>query len=465
MTNIENIKQIKPGAKIFFSGIGGSAMNAMAKLLKNEGFNISGSDPNIDPVIKERLNKEAIDVYTIQDGSYINSDITFIIATAAIPPQNPDILKASSLNIPVIKYAKMLGIIMNSFTGIAIAGTHGKTTTSAMTVQALSCDGQTPSFIIGGNVKSKDNGSRLGHELFIAEACEYDRSFLNLKPVVAVITNIEEDHLDIYSGIDDIIDTFKQFINQIDKNGALVYCIDSDAAAIAASLAECRTIPYGFSQKAELRAENIKSDHESNSFDVIYKGQKISEISLSMPGAHNILNALAVIGTGIALNKDVQAMSKALKEYQGVGRRFEKYGTAGEITVIDDYAHHPTEIKALLKGVKERYPKNRIVVLFQPHQISRTKLLFDDFAKSFTDADQVFISKIYAARDKTSDETITGIALSEKINSNGVKSQYCQNLEESEKTVSSFLKKGDIFLTAGAGDVFKVAQKIWNSLK
>ncbi len=464
-SSINSISDIPKEGKIFFCGIGGSAMNAMASLLVNEGFIVSGSDPGINNAVKKRLNELKIDVFLNQDGSNITGDIDLIVATAAVDPHNAELIAAQNRNIPVVKYSKMLGLIMDSKHGIAVAGTHGKTTTSSLMIKALLDCGLAPGFVIGGFVSEFGAGAKSGDSnLFVAEACEYDRSFLNLHPEIGIITNIEVDHLDIYKDIDDIKSAFSAFVANIRPEGTLIYCAQNSNALDVAQSAGCKKISYGFDSFCDVRAVNMDTANGFNRFDVLYNGKKVTSLSLLLPGGHNILNSLAVMAAGIVLNLDLDVMSAALTSFKGAARRFDILGTKRGVTVIDDYAHHPTEIRALLKGVKERYSAMRIVVNFQPHQISRTAVFFDEFAAAFSDADFVFVSDIYAARDKNFPKWVTGSALSDKIAGAGVRSSFSGDLNSSLNAVADFVKDGDVFLTVGAGDIFKVAADLMNRL-
>jgi UDP-N-acetylmuramate--alanine ligase len=464
MTNVlQRLEDLSSEQFIHMSGIGGSAMNGLAVLLTQRGYRVRGTDPSIDAATMARLQHHGIAVSTIQDGSALSPDTQLVVTTAALPKNHPELVVARNQSIPILKYAAMLGVVMNSNTGIAVAGTHGKTTTTAMIVSALRGAGRDPGFVIGGYVDQFGAGAYGGRDCFVAEACEYDRSFLNLKPSIALITNIEADHLDIYSGIDDIIDSFSAFSQNIRKDGCLVYCAESPAARTLARRFNGRSISYGFKDTAYI-ATDIINRNGALTFTIQHQNHPVSTVSLKLPGKHNVLNALGAFCAGIQLGCAPESLSLGLSDFAGVQRRFETIGAVNGIHIIDDYAHHPTEIQALLEGARDRFPDARIVVAFQPHQISRTKFFFNDFAASFGLADKVFLPDIYIARDTEAPPEITSEKLAERMKNNHTDAEYTRNFDETAKRAATFLRSGDLFVTVGAGNIYDVAHRVLDIL-
>ncbi|MBN2527546.1 MAG: UDP-N-acetylmuramate--L-alanine ligase [Deltaproteobacteria bacterium] len=460
---IQRLEDLTLEKPIHMSGIGGSAMNGLAILLTQKGFQIRGTDPAIDPITRQRLEQQGIKVFLQQDGSAIADDTQLLITTAALKPSHPELQIASEMAIPILKYAAMLGVVMNSSRGVAIAGTHGKTTTTALVVSALRGAELNPGFVIGGYVDQFGAGAFGGKDCFVAEACEYDRSFLNLHPQIALITNIEADHLDIYSGIDDIIDSFHQFTQNLPPNGTLVYCSESSAATALARRFHGNAVSYGF-DTAQFTATDISSANGLLSFNVRRFGAVITRVTLKLPGRHNVLNALGAFCVGLQLGCAPIDLANGLSKFEGVRRRFEVIGIRDDVCIVDDYAHHPTEIRALLQGTKERFPKGRIVVAFQPHQISRTRFFFNDFANAFNGADKVFLPDIYVARDIEAPPEITSENLALQICKNGIDAEYTRNFDITAQRAVDYLRPGDVFLTVGAGNVYEVAHKVFLSL-
>lgn len=456
---ILKLEDLRQDSLIHFSGIGGSAMNGLALMLSQKGYRIQGTDPAIEAQTKKRLENNGITVFSRQDGSKIDGTIQLVVTTAALAANHPELQAARVCNVPIVKYAAMLGVVMNSSRGIAVAGTHGKTTTTSLLVAGLRGAEFDPGYVIGGFVPAFGDGAHGGKDIFIAEACEYDRSFLNLHPHVAVVTNIEADHLDVYSGVEEIVETFAMFAQNLPPDGVLVYCKESPAAVQLAKLCDRKTISYGFCD-ADFFAENINSTQEATSFDIVYRNERVGHVSIQLPGKHNVLNALGAFCVSHQLGACSVGFIKGLEEFSGVKRRFEQIGQLHGVTIIDDYAHHPTEIQALLEGAKERYPSHRIYVAFQPHQISRTKFFFDEFAASFSLANYVFLPDIYVARDAHKPKEITSANLAKRIETTGTSAMYTGDFETTAREVFKRLRPGDLFLTVGAGNIFEVAHQV-----
>lgn len=439
-------------------------MNGLATLLTQKGFRVRGTDPSIDGATRTRLEMAGIDVFTTQDGSTITNNTQLVVTTAALPPTHPELTAAQEKGIPVIKYAAMLGVVMNSFTGIAVAGTHGKTSTSALTVAALRGAGLDPGFVIGGYIEQFGAGAHGGNTYLVAEACEYDRSFYNLHPKIAVITNIEADHLDIYADLNDIIDSFAHFVENLPNDGKLIYCAESPAAKKLASRFSGHSVSYGFTD-AMFTATNIQNQNNQLIFQVTHNNTELATISLRLPGHHNVLNALASFVAGLQLGISAKALARGISEFSGVNRRFEQIGIARDITVIDDYAHHPTEIRAMLQGARQRFTTARIVVAFQPHQISRTKFFFTEFAAAFKLADHVLLPDIYIARDIERPADINSKNLAVKIQEAGTDATYTESFENTTATALWLLQPGDVFITVGAGNIYDVAHRVLSALQ
>ncbi len=424
------------GKYVYFIGIGGAGMSAIAKILISEGYIVSGSDMECSPATYE-LGELGVRINTKQNGESLEPGTNLVITSAAINENNPDLKKARSLGLKVVKYSEFLGSLMKSKHGIAISGTHGKTTTTAMISTILKKTGHEPTFVIGGNVTEIGGNSCIGKgSYFVAEACEFDRTFLNLTPKIGVITNIEEDHLDYYKDLDGITEAFTEFVSLIPEDGLLVVNNDDINTRKVIKGAKCKVESYSVvtandfinktipGRKTDLKtcsgelsiaaesheivncesdAEWIAvvaySDKDVNHFSVFKKGEYFDDFCLKTPGLHNVSNALAAISVCNYLGLNGKAVKKALASFGGVSRRFQTISSKNGITIIDDFAHHPTEIKTTLATARAIYPSQRIWCVFQPHQHHRTKLLLREFAVALTLADKVIIADIYSARD------------------------------------------------------------------
>ena len=453
------------GRCIYFIGIGGIGMSAVARILINEGCVVAGSDVR-QSSLTSTLEKMGASINTKQDGSFMSSETDMVVISAAISEDNPDLKTARKMGIKVVKYSQILGSLMKEKRGVAISGTHGKTTTSAMVSTILKMAGLDPTFVIGGEVPDIGGNSYLGKgNLFVAEACEYDRSFLNLAPQVGVITNIEEDHLDYYENIEKIINAFGDFVSLISKDGLLVVNSNDANTAFAIKRANCRVETFSLDNSSDWRGEILFTRNGINKFSVYRKDQYFDDFSLRIPGSHNILNALAAtaVCTFVGVNKDI--IKAALMSYKGADRRFQIVGVKNNITVIDDYAHHPTEINVTLKAAREFYPDKRIWCIFQPHQYSRTRHLLNGFAKSFQNADKVILADIYAARDSEFEQTaINASKLCEETRKAGVDVQYIPQLSDIVDFIYANARRGDIIITMGAGNIWKVAYDLVSKL-
>ncbi|MDO8142070.1 MAG: UDP-N-acetylmuramate--L-alanine ligase [Candidatus Brocadiales bacterium] len=446
------------GNCVYFIGIGGIGMSAVARILLKEGCVVAGSDTRPSSLTLT-LEKMGARINTRQDGSLMPLETDMVVISAAISEDNPDLKIARKMGIRVVKYSQMLGSLMREKRGIAISGTHGKTTTSAMISNILKTAGLDPTFVIGGEVPDIGGNAHLGMgDLFVAEACEYDRSFLNLVPQVGVITNIEEDHLDYYENIEKIINAFGDFAALISKEGLLVVNNHDKNISRAMQKANCKVETYSLDSASDWQGKIISSGNGINRFSIFRGNTYFDDFTLKIPGSHNILNALAATAVCTFIGVDKDSIKTALASFGGAKRRFQIIGVKNNITVIDDYAHHPTEIRVTLKAARELYPGKKIWCVFQPHQYSRTRHLLRGFAKSFQDANKVLFADIYASRDTDYEKTtMNSMRLCEETRNAGVDVQYIPQLEEIVRVLSSDVKPDDVVITMGAGDVWKVA--------
>ena len=459
-SSLDNQFNYRPmrGNCVYFIGIGGIGMSAVARILLNEGCVVAGSD--IRPSsLTSTLEKMGARINTRQDGSFMTSDTDMVVISAAISEDNQDLKTARKMGIKVVKYSQILGSLMKEKRGIAISGTHGKTTTSAMISSVLKTAGLDPTFVIGGEVPDIGGNAHLGTgDLFVAEACEYDRSFLNLVPQVGVITNIEEDHLDYYENIEKIINAFGDFASLVSKEGLLVVNDHDKNIFLAMQRANCKVETYSLDSTSDWCGKVLSSGNGTNRFSIFRKNAFFDDFTLKIPGSHNVLNALAATAVCTFIGVDKNSIKAALASFRGANRRFQIIGVKNNITVIDDYAHHPTEIRVTLRAARELYPEKKIWCVFQPHQYSRTRHLLRGFARSFQNADKVIFADIYSARDNDDEKTtMNSSRLFEETRNAGVDVQYIPQLHDIVNALSLRVKPDDVVITMGAGDVWKVA--------
>lgn len=454
---------LKKGCNIHLIGIGGTGMIGIAHCLLQREYNISGSDLQSNNLLKQ-LHAQGIKIYPGHNERHINPNCHLVVKSAAIKDDNPEIVKAKQLQIPVIKYSQMLGLLMRDKYGIAVAGCHGKTTTSALMAYTLKVAKQYPSFVIGGYVTDLGTSAELSKgKHFVAEACEYDRSFLNLSYKIAVINNIESDHLDYYKNLKNIIGAFRTFARQLPKNGIIIANTDNQNVIKAISKLPQKIISFGLNDrsKKDWTAIDIRIRNNQWQFIAVYHGKPYGRFILGIPGEHNINNALAVIALAHFLGLNKAIVKKALSKFKGVARRFQQIGLVNGARVIDDYGHHPTEIKAVIKTAREKYSDKKIWMVFQPHQASRTRLFLDDFARVFTKANITIVSDIYFARDSESEKRrVKSSDLVKRINQYGGNSLYVQTFPEIIKYLKKHLTKNDVVITMGAGDVWKISRQL-----
>ncbi|MDR2860271.1 MAG: UDP-N-acetylmuramate--L-alanine ligase [Elusimicrobiota bacterium] len=439
---------------IHFVGIGGSGMSGIAEVLINLGHKVSGSDLKKTEVTKHLSAIGAKIFIGHKRGNIKNAEV--VVISTAVQNDNPEVLEALKNKIPVIRRVEMLAELARLKYCITIAGTHGKTTTTSMTALVLSKGKLDPTLVVGGKLKNINTGARLGKgDYLVAEADESDGSFLKLSPAITVVTNIDNDHLDYYKTMENLKDAFVEHINSVPFYGAAIICSDDKIVSSIIPRIKRKYITYGLKGNPDLKASNVKVMKDFASYDVIYKKKKLGNVRIRIPGMHNISNSLAAIGVGIWLGIPFNLISKAIYSFDGVGRRLEVNGNKNNVMVIDDYGHHPTEIKATIEAIKHFFGKRKLIVLFQPHRYTRTQNLFNEFGESFGKADIVKVLDIYPAGEKPI-EGINSDLIIKSMLKNKTNSCKFDSIEE----VSKIISKGDIVLTLGAGDVWKQGEKL-----
>jgi UDP-N-acetylmuramate--alanine ligase len=450
----------RKGIRIHFVGIGGIGMSGIAELLLNLGYRVSGSDRALSDTT-ERLVRIGAEILAGHSSSHVPEDAHVVVVSSAVRPDNEEVVEAHRRKIPVIPRAEMLAELMRMKYGIAIAGTHGKTTTTSMVATVLAAAGWDPTAVVGGKLNSLGSNAKLGSgDFLVAEADESDGSFVKLAPTVAVVTNIDAEHLDYYSGIGQIKETFLHFLNKVPFYGFAVLCVDHPNVLELIPSLQKTYVTYGFSHQADYRADAVVPVGMETRFRVVRRGESLGEVSLSAPGRHNVSNALAAVAVASELGIPFDKIREGLASYRGVQRRFQIKGERDGVTVVDDYGHHPAEIRATLSAAREVWPDRRIVVGFQPHRYSRTHALFQEFVSAFHDADLLLVFSIYPAGE----EAIPGTSaerLCEAIRDHGHRAvHYAGKAGEAAEDVLSRLRPGDVFLTMGAGDVWKLADRV-----
>ena len=441
---------------IHFVGIGGIGMSGIAEVLVNLGYNVGGSDvqPSETTARLQKIGAKVIIGHAAENVG--NADV--VVTSTAVKTNNPEVMEAHRKNIPVIPRAEMLAELLKMKFSVAVSGSHGKTTTTSMISTILAEGGLDPTMVIGGKLASIGSNARLGDgEIIVAEADESDGSFLKLSPTIAVITNIDREHLDYYPGIAEIKEAFLKFANIVPFYGCTVICIDNIHVREIIPLIKRKMITYGMESPADYSAVDIKFLKTKTSYNLVYKKKKLGTVELIVPGLFNVYNSLAAIAVARELNLDFATIKEGLKSFSGVQRRLEIKGRVGDITVVDDYGHHPTEIKETLNAMRQIW-KDRLIVVFQPHRFSRTKALFDEFTKAFEKADILILNDIYPA----SEEPIAGInsaALCKAIKKTGqVHVEYIPNAEDIIEYLLKTVKAKDTVATIGAGSIYKIGE-------
>ncbi|HEY3300871.1 MAG TPA: UDP-N-acetylmuramate--L-alanine ligase [Methylophilaceae bacterium] len=451
---------------IHFVGIGGSGMSGIAEVLVNLGFSVSGSDLANNSVT-QRLSKLGATVY--QGHASANAhEADVVVVSSAVNEANPEVMHAREKKIPVVPRALMLAELMRFRQGIAIAGTHGKTTTTSLIASILAEAGMDPTFVIGGKLEAANANAKLGTgEYIVAEADESDASFLHLTPVMAVVTNIDQDHMDTYEhSFDKLKSAFVEFLQQLPFWGMAVVCVDDPNIREILPRVTKPVMTYGFSEDARIRAKNVRAENGKMHFTA----QRINgvttefEVTLNLPGNHYVLNALAAIAIASELNVPDEAIVKALKEFKGVGRRFERYGeiaakTGGTFTLIDDYGHHPVEMQAVIAAARGAFPNRRLVLAFQPHRYTRTRDCFEDFVKVLSSADSVLLTEVYSAGEAPI-VAADGRSLVRSVRVAGkVEPQFFETTAELPEAILNTAREGDVVIVMGAGNIGQVAAK------
>ena len=444
---------------IHFVGIGGIGMSGIAEVLLNLGYRVSGSDVK-RTAITDRLEKLGGIVYEGHAASNMEG-ANVLVTSTAVRFDNPEVVEAVRKQIPVIPRAEMLAELMRLKYGIAIAGSHGKTTTTSMTAFVLTQGGLDPTVVVGGRLNAWGSNAKLGKgDLILVEADESDKSFLKLSPTIAVVTNIDREHLDFYKNLEDIQAHFVQFVNKVPFYGAVIICLDDPNVQAIIPKITRRMITYGMTAQADISATQVEVMHDrfGSAFNVKYRGQDLGRVQLNVPGMHNISNAMAAIAVGLDLELSFEIIASALETFRGAERRFQVKGTHSDnILVVDDYGHHPTEIRATLAAAKSS--GRRLVTLFQPHRYTRTAALREDFARSFYDADVVLLTDIYAASEEPI-EGITAQALAEDIERFGHRNvRYIGSVEQGAQAIAEVVQPNDLVLTLGAGSVWKAGEE------
>ena len=442
-------------------------MSGLAKILLKNGARVSGSDMEGGFVVN-RLNKLGADIKVGHNSRWVeelgsNLNGGSIVISAAIKEHNPELKLARDKGFKIVKYAQMLGEVMDSYNGIAIAGTHGKSTASGWLSYTMSAVNGAPSYIVGADIPQLEGSSGVGESsYFIAESCEYDRSFLNLRPKLAVVLNIEQDHLDYYRDEDDIIDAFATFVQNVHSDGAVIVNADDSNLDKMKSRSgwQGRWIGFGVGENADYRAVDLAIVNGCFTYELLVNGRSYGRVELGIPGRHNVYNSLAVIASGSEAGVDTLEMARAIGGFAGVDRRLMVKAQMDGIKILDDYAHHPTEIRASLSAIRERFEPERLICIFQPHQYSRTRFLLDDFAESFKLADIIIVPEIYFVRDTLeSKEQVNAQLLVDRIRENGSEAYFI----DSFPGICEYLKEqadiGDVIVTMGAGDIWKVADE------
>ena len=447
------------GKRLHFIGIGGAGMSGLARIALSHGITVTGSDAK-DSTVLSALQALGAEVHAAHRGEQVDG-ADFVVFSTAISATNVELIRARELNLPILTRAQALATLMSDSRSVAVAGTHGKTTTSSMLTVALQACGLDPSFAIGGTLTSSGSNAHRGTgDLFIAEADESDGSFIEYHPNAAIVTNVEHDHVDFFATAADVTKAFSEFADSISRNGFLVYCADdAGSSRLATTVTEIKTISYGTTEGSDLFIDSVNLLPMGSTSRVIWNGRTIGTMSLQVPGLHNVLNAGAALAMALALGAPAAEALNGLASFHGTGRRFELKATVHGIRVIDDYGHHPTEIDVTLTAAKRYAGDGRVLVVFQPHRYSRTQAFMNEFARALSIADEVVLLEIYAA----SEAPITGVT-SETIAVQMEHGRFIPNFLEASDWVIDNAKPGDVIITLGAGDVNSLAPIISDGL-
>ncbi len=465
-SKVYQIPEMRRIRRIHFIGIGGAGMSGIAEVLINMGYNISGSDMRESDTTRHLVAKGAQVAIGHHAANVMGADV--IVNSTAVKADNPEMVAAKEQRIPIVRRAEMLGELMRYRHGIAIAGTHGKTTTTSLMASVLAADGKDPTFVIGGLLNSAGSNAKLGESrYFVAEADESDASFLHLQPMVSVVTNIDADHMDTYGGDFNVLKkTFIEFLHNLPFYGLAVLCGDDPIIRELLPQVSRSVLTYGLSEDCDVRAINIRQDKMNTSFDVVRVGQDATlPVTVNLPGEHNVLNALAVIAVATDEGVADSAIQAGLSGFEGVGRRFQVYGDMpvgqkGAAMLVDDYGHHPREVGATIKAVREGWPERRLVMVYQPHRYSRTRDLYEDFVDVLSGVDSLILLEVYAAGE----EPIPGAdgrSLSRSIRTRGVVDPvFVESVEDVAQALRHIIKPNDIVITQGAGNVGQLSAEL-----
>lgn len=447
--------------KAYIAGIGGIGVSAIAQYLHSNGIQVIGSDLNKSNTT-ELLEKKGIKIFYEHNSKNISNDVNLFIYSPAVPEDNPERIFAAENNIPTYSYPEFLGLLSSNNETIAISGTNGKTSTTAILGYILDKAKVDPTVIVGSIVPSWDSNLKIGKSnYFVVEACEHKAHMLNFSTKHIILTNIEPDHLDYYRDLDHIIEKFQEFSDQNDPKGYIVYNID-DPSSKKLNFNNKKTITYGIDNPADIRAINIKTFRERQFFDIEYNGKLYTEFSIAQPGKFNIYNSLGAIAMCIGLNIPIQTIRKYLYSFEGTWRRFQKLGEYKQALIISDYGHHPTAVQKTINGVKEFYPDRRLITVFQPHQHNRTKNLFNEFVNSFDNSDIVILPEIFdvTGREEQDDQDISSADIRNELAKRGFIAEYAENFDKTKKLIDKYIQKNDVLLIMGAGDIYLLAEKL-----
>lgn len=445
---------------VHFIGIGGISMSGLAEILLSRKFPVSGSDSH-ESALTDQLAAQGAVVHYPQMAENITDDIDVVVYTAAIHPDNPEFRAAQEKNLPMLTRAQLLGEIMRNYKeAINVSGTHGKTTTTSMITEILLEAHKDPTVSVGGMLKDIGGNIRVGgQETFVVEACEYTNSFLSFFPTIEVILNVEADHLDFFKDIDDIRHSFKLFAEKLPEDGLLVINKDIKHSEYFTQALKCRVVTFGHEKDADYTANFISYDKFAHpSYTLFYKGEELAQVELGVTGEHNIYNSLAAVAVARSLDIPMEVILRGLKRFTGTDRRFQKKGSVNGFTIIDDYAHHPQEIAATIEAAK-KYPHRKLWIVFQPHTYSRTAALLDDFAGALSQADEIVLADIYAAREKNT-IGISSDDLRKHMLEQNTNVYYIPKFEDIEDFLLQHVEEGDVLITMGAGDIYKVGDDL-----
>jgi UDP-N-acetylmuramate--alanine ligase len=450
---------LKKIQRVHFVGIGGSGMSGIAEVLINLGHTVTGSDLKRSATT-DRLAAQGARIFEGHAAANV-AGAQVVVTSTAVKPDNPEVQEARRLRVPVIPRAEMLAELMRLKHGVAVAGSHGKTTTTSMVAMVLDHGGLDPTVVVGGRLGVLGSGAKLGRgDYMVVEADESDRSFLRLTPTVAVVTNIDREHLDTYRDMADLQEAFLGFVNKVPFYGSAVLCLDDGPLQDILARVQRRVITYGVSPNAHVSAREVTLGPQGASYTAVRGGEVLGRVDLRVPGAHNVLNSLAAVAVGLDLEVAFEQVQAGLHAFTGVDRRFQQRGDKGGVLVIDDYGHHPTEIRATLEALRSVAGARRCVVLFQPHRYSRTQHLWDEFCRCFLQADVLLLSDVYAAGEEPI-EKVSALALAEAIEARGHQHvRYAGDLKSAIDALAAEVREGDVVLTLGAGSVWTAGEEL-----